>query len=288
MPEAEQRAHLSALEGALRAGSEVLAAGGTSLDAVERAVRVLEDDPRFNAGHGAVFTRVGDHELDASIMDGATLAAGAVGAVRTVKNPVSLARLVMERTDHVLLVGEGAERFATEMGVPRVDNAELDTDSRREALERWREEQARSENAREVPSREQGTAGAVALDRQGNLAAATSTGGLTGKMAGRIGDAPIPGAGTFADNRTCAVSGTGIGEEFIRHGIARFVAALMTYEALSLEEAARRTVHETLRPGDGGIIAVGRDGTIAMEYNTAGMYRGAADSTGRFETKIWE
>jgi beta-aspartyl-peptidase (threonine type) len=282
MPEVDRAGYVQSLEAALRAGADLLDAGGTSLDAVELAVRMLEDDPRFNAGHGAVFTADGGHELDASIMDGATLACGAVGSVRTVRNPVSLARLVMEKTRHVLLVGEGAEAFATRMGVERVENADLDTDERRRALERFLSEGTTFD--REGG----GTGGAVALDRNGNLAAATSTGGLTGKMAGRIGDTPIVGAGTFADNRTCAVSGTGVGEEFIRHGIARRIGTLMTYESLSLEEAARRTVHEVLRPGEGGIIAVGRDGTIAMEYNTAGMFRGAADSTGRFEARIWE
>jgi beta-aspartyl-peptidase (threonine type) len=183
----------------------------------------------------------------------------------------------------VLLVGNGAEAFATEMGVERVDPAELDTERRREEFRRWQERRAR-----DGAQPDHGTGGAVALDRHGNLAAATSTGGLTGKMPGRLGDSPIIGAGTYADNRTCAVSCTGIGEEFIRHGIARRVGTLMLYEERSLADAARTTVHHLLRPGDGGIIAVGRDGSIAMEYNTAGMYRGAADSTGRFEARIWE
>jgi beta-aspartyl-peptidase (threonine type) len=280
LPDSEREAYLDSLRQALRIGTSILDEGGTSLDAVEQVIRLLEDDPRFNAGRGAVFNHDGGHELDASIMDGATLGCGAVAGVTTVRHPISLARLVMERTRHVLLSGAGADRFAQEMGVERVDPDYFFTERRFEQLQRaLRKQEAAAEK---------GTVGVAALDRQGNLAAGTSTGGLTNKKHGRVGDSPIIGAGTYADNATCAVSGTGIGEEFIRHGVAHSISELMQHRGLSVEEAARRVVHERLRPGDGGIIAVDRRGAIAMVFNTEGMYRGAADSSGRFEVMIWE
>lgn len=259
---------------ALSQGSRLLDQGASGLDVVEAVLRILEDDPRFNAGRGAVFNHEGGHELDASIMDGSNLGCGAVAGVRTVKNPISLARRVMERTPHVLLGGDGAERFADEQGVERVEPAYFDTPERREALERAlaREKEAGGS-----------TVGAVVLDRRGNLAAGTSTGGLTNKMFGRIGDSPIVGAGTYADNRSCAVSATGVGEEFIRHGVARSIAALMSFGGRSLQQAADEVIHGTLRPDDGGVIAVSSAGEIALVFNTQGMYRGAADSAGRFE-----
>ncbi len=275
-PEAEKRAYLASLRRVLELGRSVLAEGGTSLDAVERVIAALEDDPLFNAGKGAVLNREGEAELDASIMDGATLACGAVAAVRTVKNPIQLARRVMEKTPHVLLAREGAERFAEAQGLSLVPPAYFVTERRQRQWEQWRASQGG------------GTVGAVALDRYGNLAAGTSTGGLTGKMPGRVGDSPIIGAGTYAANATCAVSGTGRGEEFIRHGVARRIALLMELRGLDVEEAARQVVHEVLRPGDGGVIAVDRHGHIAMEFNTPGMFRGAADATGRFEVAIWK
>jgi L-asparaginase / beta-aspartyl-peptidase len=291
-PEQRQE-YLEALGRVLKHGQERLAAGASSLDVVEECVRMLEDDPRFNAGRGAVLTAAGTFELDASIMDGRTLACGGVTGVSTVSNPVSLARLVMERTDHVLLGYEGAEVFATQMGVERVQQSYFETPSRRRALEREleRRQQQRGEpqggGDGQPKDEKRGTVGAVALDVHGNLAAATSTGGRSGKMPGRIGDSPIHGAGNYASNASCAVSGTGVGEQFIRHAVARDVAALMEYRGLSLEEAARIVVFEKLREGDGGLIAVSKDGEIAMPFNTPGMFRGAADWTGRFDVAIW-
>jgi beta-aspartyl-peptidase (threonine type) len=277
-----EREYRAALGRALALGKEELARGARSLDVVEKIVRLLEDDPKFNAGRGAVFNHAGGHELDASIMDGRTLNGGAVAAVTTVKHPITLARLVMERTEHVLLMGEGAEQFATEMGVARVPNSYFSTPRRREE---WEEEMAKKAGAE--AARQHGTVGAVALDRHGNLAAATSTGGRTDKRWGRVGDTPVLGAGTYANNRTCAVSGTGKGEQFIRHVVGYQISALMEYRGLSLDEAVREVVEERLEPEDGGVIAVGRDGSIAMVYNSGGMYRGAADAAGRFEVRIW-
>lgn len=283
---ATKRAYLTALETALRSGSETLTAGGSALDAVQKVLLYLEDDPHFNAGKGAVFTHEGTHELGASIMDGATLDAGAVAAVRTVRHPIALARLVMERSPHVLLVGDGAEAFATAMGVERVENSWFDTPRRRrqieEALEKERQQGEHGEG-----EKVKGTVGAVALDQAGHLAAATSTGGLTNKRFGRVGDSPIVGAGTYADDRSCAISGTGTGEQFIRHTVARSIAARMQFLGELLEQAERAVIGE-LAPGDGGVIGVAHDGSIAFVFNSEGMFRGAADSTGRFELGIWE
>lgn len=302
-PKEEIDSYRRSLESALRLGVDELAAGGTSLDAVEKVVRFLEDDPQFNAGRGAVYTADGTHELDASIMDGRTLACGAVAGVRTVKNPISLARLVMEKSRHVFLACDGAERFADEMGVERVDPSYFDTPKRYEALQRVLEERRKGNAAKQQsskaandqsddsasdPNAHKGTVGAVALDVHGNLAAATSTGGLTAKQFGRIGDTPIIGAGTYADNKSAAVSCTGVGEEFIRHTVARDIAALIEYRGLPAERAARYVVFDKLRPDDGGVIVVSYAGEIAMVYSTDGMFRGAADSTGRFEVAIWE
>jgi len=277
LTEAEQQAYREALGQALRIGADLLDQGGSSLDAVEQVVRFLEDDERFNAGRGAVFTSAGRNELDASIMDGATLDGGAVTGVTTVRNPITLARRVMERTDHVLLAAEGAEAFAAEVGVERVDPRYFFTQRRWESLQRAL-----------APAPRGGTVGAVARDRAGNLAAGTSTGGLTAKMPGRVGDTPILGAGTYADNRSCAVSCTGRGEEYIRRSVASRVAALVGEQGLTVAEAADRVVHGELQPGDGGLIVVGADGAIALAFNTPGMLRGAADSRGRFEVAIWE
>ncbi len=276
----QREARETGLEHALASGKAILERGGSSLDAVEAVIRQLEDDPWFNAGRGAVFNHDGGHELDASIMNGETMACGAVAGVSTVGNPISLARMVMERTNHVLLAGPGAERFAEEQGVERVDAQYFFTDERYESYRKALRDSA------EGPGRD--TVGAVALDRQGNLAAGTSTGGLTNKLHGRVGDSPIIGAGTYAKNDTCAVSATGKGEEFIRHAVAHSISFLMEHEKLSLQEAAGRVVHQVLRAGDGGIIGVARDGSIVMAFNTTGMYRGAADSSGRFEVRIWE
>ncbi|HVR99941.1 MAG TPA: isoaspartyl peptidase/L-asparaginase [Thermoanaerobaculia bacterium] len=278
--DAERDAYLKSLSQALAVGRDVLAAGGTSLDAVEKVVRFLEEDPLFNAGKGAVFTHEGTHELDAAIMDGRDLSCGSVAGLRTVKNPISLARMVMERSPHVFMVGEGAEAFATQMKVERVENSYFSTPKRRQQLEEALRE--------EKQEKDRDTVGAVALDRHGNLAAATSTGGMTNKRFGRLGDVPVIGAGTYASNKTCAISATGHGEEFIKHTVAHDVAALMEYGGLTLQQAADRVIHQKLKPGDGGVIGVSRDGSIALVFNSEGMYRGAADSAGRFEVKIWE
>ncbi len=293
-----------ALSSVLSLGSEQLAAGEASLRVVEEIVAALEDNPRFNAGRGSVFTSTGTHELDAAIMDGRTLACGAVAGVKNVRNPVRLARSVMEDTPHVFLGGQGADDFAVAAGVRRAAQEYFTTETQ---LERYREIRRRpGGGARrdEAPHPEGdgaagpepdqggashlGTVGAVAMDRYGNLAAATSTGGTMHKRLGRIGDVPVIGAGTYANNETAAISCTGRGEEFIRHAVAHDVSALIQYAGLSVADAARRVVDETLQPGDGGLIAVGRDGAIAMEFNTNAMFRGAADSLGRFDVGIWE
>jgi beta-aspartyl-peptidase (threonine type) len=278
LPEAQKQQYLHSLGEALKIGQGVLRQGGTSLDAVEKVIRFLEDDPLFNAGKGAVYTHERTHELDAAIMDGRDLSCGSVAALKTVKNPISLARLVKERSPHVFLVGEGAEAFATEMKVERVPNSYFDTPKRLQDLE---------EALKEEP-KEHGTVGCVALDTHGNLAAGTSTGGLTNKRFGRLGDVPVIGAGTYANNRTCAISATGIGEEFIKHTVAHDISALIEYGGLSLQQAADRVIHQKLKAGDGGVIGVARDGSIALVFNSEGMYRGAADSGGRFEVRIWE
>lgn len=279
---AERRAALEAgLKKALEKGRGILAEGGTSLDAVEQVIRVLEDDPHFNAGKGAVYNSVGGHELDASIMDGRNKACGAVAAVTTVKNPISLARLVMTNTRHVLLMSAGAEKFADEMQVERVDNQYFDTDFQ---FQQW-QERKRRQKAEAGPDKK-GTVGCVALDVHGNLAAGTSTGGLTNKKFGRVGDSPIIGAGTYADNSTCAVSCTGIGEQFIRNAVSYDIAARMRYAKQPLADAVREILEKTLNPKDGGITAIAADGTIVMDFNTDGMSRAAADSSGRFEVKL--
>ncbi len=283
LPEAEKEGYLVSLRAALDAGKAVLAGGGTSLDAVETVVRTLEDDPLFNAGKGAVFTHDGTHELDAAIMDGRDLSCGAVAALTTVKNPISLARLVMEKSPHVFMAGTGAERFADEMKVPRVDPKYFDTPRRYEQLQAA----LRAEKP-EQEKKDKDTVGAVALDVHGNLAAATSTGGMTNKRFGRLGDVPVIGAGTYASNRTCAISATGWGERFIRHTVAHDISALMEYKGMTLQQAADEVIHRKLEKGDGGVIGVARDGSIALVFNSEGMYRGAADSSGRFEVAIWE
>jgi beta-aspartyl-peptidase (threonine type) len=287
LPAAEKEQYFKSLDAALKLGRDVLAGGGTSLDAVEKVVRFLEDDPLFNAGKGAVYTHDGKHELDAAIMSGRDLACGSVAELTTVKNPISLARLVMEKSQHVFLVGQGAERFADEMKVPRVPNSWFDTEYR---LKQWQDElkSARGEGGAGDPDKKHGTVGAVALDVQGDLAAATSTGGLTDKRFGRVGDVPIVGAGTYANNATCAISATGVGEQFIRHTVSHDISALMEYRGLTLQQAADLVIHKKLNPGDGGVIGVAHDGSIALVFNSEGMFRGAADSGGRFEVKIWE
>lgn len=274
MPDSIKREYVKSLSEALTIGKEILEKGGKSLDAVEQVIRYFDDDPKFNTGKGAVYTSEGTHELDASIMDGSNLSTGAVTLIKHVKHPISLARLVMEKTRHVLLGGEGAEKFAEKMGIELVPNSYFDTEIRYQQLLKTKEKTE--------------TVGCVALDKYGNLAAGTSTGGLTNKMAGRIGDSPLINAGTYANNKTCAVSGTGTGEEFIRNTVAYNVSALMEFKGMTLKDAANEVVFNILKKDDGGIIAVDKDGNYAAPFNTLGMYRGVATSDGVFEIKIWE
>lgn len=287
LPDSVRVEYEKALETALQHGKTLLENGTPALDVVEQVIEILENDPHFNAGKGAVFNSKGQHELDASIMDGSNLACGSVAGVKTVKNPIKLARLVMEKTPHVLLASDGAEEFADETSVERVSNDWFDTAHRRAAWERIRNEGTTPSKVTEL-DKKKGTVGCVVLDKSGNLAAGTSTGGMTNKKFGRVGDAPITGAGNYANNETCAVSCTGTGEEFIRHGVARDIHARMLYKNLSLNAAANEVVHGVLKPEDGGIIAVSKTGEIAMVFNSTGMFRGAADANGRFEVKIWE
>lgn len=271
---------------ALRAGHARLEDGADALDAVVAAILILEDSPLFNAGKGAVFASDGANELDAAIMDGRSLSAGAVSGVRHVANPIELARLVMEHSPHVMLYGEGAEEFALSRGISLVPQSYFFTRHRWEELEKARDEELQQRKST-VP--QSGTVGAVALDARGNLAAGTSTGGTTNKRLGRIGDSPIIGAGTYADNASCAVSGTGHGEYFIRSVVAHDIASLMRYQGLTVEEAAEKVVLEKLveRKGEGGVIALDADGNIAMPFNTPGMYRGYIDTAGQLAVKIY-
>ena len=285
MSAGDEAAYRADLGRALDAGYEVLEAGGDGLDAVTAAVRILEDSPLFNAGRGAVFNHEGINELDASIMDGRTLKAGAVAGVRHVRNPVELARRVMDRSPHVLLSGAGAEEFALEQGLELVPRSYFFTERRWQQLERARAGDKLSPAAIGYF----GTVGAVALDRHGNLAAATSTGGMTNKRWGRVGDSPLVGAGTYADTASCAVSATGSGEYFIRSVLAHEISALMKYRGLPVEEAARQAVHGRLKDigGEGGVIVVDREGNVAMQFNSEGMFRGARDSRGRRQIDIY-
>jgi beta-aspartyl-peptidase (threonine type) len=277
----------AALGEALEVGREMLARGARALDATEAVVRFFEDDPKFNAGRGAVLAADGTHELDAAIMDGATLRCGAVGAARTPRHAISLARAVMEETHHILLVEEGADALARELGLEQVANDFFTTERRKAQWERFRSEHPGALSRSEDDTEGKGTVGAVALDVHGDLVAATSTGGLTNKRRGRVGDTGVIGAGTYANNATCAVSCTGTGEEFMRHLSAHAVHARMSLAGESLEEAARAVVFETMSPGDGGVIAVSHRGEVAMPFSSEGMYRGAATDGGRFEVHIW-
>jgi L-asparaginase / beta-aspartyl-peptidase len=283
-----ERAYRADLQGALDAGYAVLDKGGSSLDAVVAAVKILEDSPLFNAGKGAVFSHAGINELDAAIMDGATQKAGAIAGVRHLRNPIEVARLVMERTPHVLLAGEGAEEFALEQGIELVPGSYFHTERRWKQLE----EAQKAEQTASLPKDDIGyfgTVGAVARDRDGNLAAATSTGGMTNKRWGRIGDSPIIGAGTYADNATCAVSATGSGEYFIRAVVAHEICARVRLSGVSAAQAAREVIHGKLTEigGDGGVIVVDKAGALSLEFNTEGMFRGARDSGGRREVAIY-
>lgn len=292
--EAEYRAKLTEARGA---GYAILARGGTALDAVIAAVKILEDSPLFNAGKGAVLTADGTCELDASIMDGRTQAAGAIAGVRHIKNPITLARAVMEKSAHVMLTGDGAEKFAKQQGFEFVPNDYFQTDARRQQLETAQERAKQKALGRPTSSLEAdpfartaryGTVGCVALDQAGNLAAGTSTGGMTNKQFGRVGDAPIIGAGTYAHNATCAVSATGWGEYFIRVGVARDIAAQVEYQGATLADAASATLAKVAAlGGDGGVICIDRAGRIALPFNTAGMYRGYQLSTGAAAIEIF-
>lgn len=319
-PERE-KAYRDAMNTALEKGYDVLKKGGTSVQAVEAAIHVMEDSPLFNAGKGAVFTNEGKNELDAAIMEGKTMKAGAVAGVTTIKNPISAAIAVMDQSVHVMMAGKGAEQFAKEKGLEMVDPSYFYTEARYKALERAKEEEnggkggkggkderedGRKGNGPSSPSspsshsspssliftegKKFGTVGCVALDKYGNLAAGTSTGGMTNKRYGRIGDAPIIGAGTYANNATCAVSATGHGEYFIRSVVAHDISALMEYKGMSLADASNEVVMKKLveRGGEGGVIAVDRNGNIAMPFNSEGMYRGYIKSDGKREILIYK
>ena len=284
---AEEQAIRADLEAALEAGNLVLAAGGSALDAAQAAVVALEESPRFNAGKGSVYNAEGRHELDASVMEGHTRRAGAVAGVETIRNPVKLARAVMEHSPHVMMISAGAERFAdTQPQIERVANDWFDTETRRAQLD---QEQARERNEAEgLRGKYFGTVGAVALDVHGNLAAATSTGGMTNKRYGRVGDSPVIGAGTWADER-CAVSGTGWGEFFLRNVVAHDIAARIAYGGATLAAAADAVILQRVPElgGDGGAIAVDRNGNIAMPFSTVGMYRGWIAMDGSRGTAIF-
>lgn len=282
----EEAAYRASLNAALDAGAQVLRGGGSSLDAVEKAIRVLEDDPLFNAGKGAVFTAEGRNELDASIMDGRNLRAGAVAGVTRTRNPISLARAVMEQSKHVMLAGEGADAFSKEHGLEQVDPSYYRTERRWKELEEWRKNE-QSALPRDLTHR-YGTVGAVALDTSGHVAAGTSTGGLTGKRWGRVGDSPVIGAGTYASDGVCAVSATGTGEYFIRETAARQVCDRLEWKQESVQSAADGTIRSIgAIGGDGGLIAMDGRGRIAFAMNSTGMYRAWVTGTTPARTAIY-
>lgn len=276
----KEAAYTEKLKEALTTGYKILDSGGTSLDAVNAVINIMEDSPLFNAGKGAVLTEKGEAELDASIMEGKTLAAGAVAGVKHIKNPINLARLVMEKSPHVMMIGDGAEEFAKQNNYELVDNKYFITEERRQQYLKIKEAQ----------DQKHGTVGCVALDKTGNLAAGTSTGGMMMKKFGRVGDAPIIGAGTYANNNTCAVSATGHGEYFIRLGIARDISSLMEYKNYSLQQAADEVINVKLTKlgGTGGVIAIDKNGNVTMPFNTEGMYRGYYINDGEPVVKIYK
>ncbi|HPF10044.1 MAG TPA: isoaspartyl peptidase/L-asparaginase [Flavobacteriaceae bacterium] len=293
MSDSLENAYRAKLEEAIRTGYAILEKGGPSLEAVMRTINVLEDSPLFNAGKGAVFTHEETNELDASIMDGATLNAGAVAGVTHIKNPINLAYEVMENSPHVLLAGKGAEEFAQTRGFDLVDPSYFYTENRFQSLQRIKEKEANKTAALWDPyikNSKFGTVGCVALDKAGNIAAGTSTGGMTNKRWNRIGDSPIIGAGTYANNNTCGVSSTGWGEYFIRALVAHDISALMEYKGLTLQEAAAEVIQKKVPTlgGDGGVVALDREGNIAMEFNTAGMYRAYIDINGELYVGIYK
>ncbi len=288
MTPVREKAYRAALEISLRRGYAILKEGGTAIDAVEAAIRVLEDSPHFNAGKGSVFNADGQHEMDASLMSGMDLSAGAVAGVQNVKNPIGLARRVMDHSSHVLISGLGAFEFAHKQKVELEDDQYFFDQFR---YDQWKETAGTDVYRLDHSEKEKkfGTVGAVALDANGHLAAGTSTGGMTNKKWQRIGDSPIIGCGTYANDASCAVSCTGHGESFIRAVAAHDVHAIMAYKGLSLQEAVRVVVHEKLPPldGDGGLIAVDRDGNIVLDFNCSGMYRGHVGTDGEFHTAIF-
>ncbi|MFT5750972.1 MAG: beta-aspartyl-peptidase (threonine type) [Flavobacteriales bacterium] len=298
MSDSLEAAYAAKLEEAIRTGHEILKKGGTSMEAVTATINIMEDSPLFNAGKGAVFTHDETNELDASVMDGKTLNAGAISGVTNVKNPIDLAVAVMDKSEHVMLSGKGAEQFAKEQNILQVDPSYFYTERRFQALQRIKDkEQSELDHDGKtvfmdpfIKDAKFGTVGCVALDMHGNLAAGTSTGGMTNKRYNRIGDAPIIGAGTYANNATCAVSSTGWGEFFIRAMVAYDISALMEYKGLSLQEAAIEVIQKKVPDlgGTGGIVAIDNEGNIAMEFNTAGMYRAHMDTKGALNVKIYK
>lgn len=292
MSEETERQYRAVLEEALRAGHAVLARGGTSLDAVEATVRLMEDSPLFNSGKGAVFTHEGRNELDASIMDGRTKNAGSVAGVTIIRNPITAARAVMEKSKHVMMAGRGAELFATKMGLTMVDPSYFWTERRWKALQnelvKERQQNAPQSGDARLDEDRFGTVGAVALDSSGNLAAATSTGGMTNKMFGRVGDSPIIGAGTYADNSSCAVSATGDGEYFIRAAVAHDIVALVQYRGTPLQQAGTEVLAKVKSlGGTGGVIILDTKGNFATPFNTEGMYRGWIGADGKPQVAIY-
>lgn len=300
-----EAAYRAALKEAIEAGAKVLDNNGSALDAIEASIHILEDNPLFNAGRGAVFTADGKNELDAAIMDGATLRAGAVAGVTRTRHPISLARAVMEKSHWVMLSGEGADAFAAHVGLEQVDPSFFFTERRWESLVRELKKEGlpippRPAGAPPAPAtpvaqfeppdaHKYGTVGVVALDRHGDIAAGTSTGGLTAKRWGRIGDSPIVGAGTYASNQSCAVSGTGVGEYFIRLSVAREVCDLVRFKHLPLQQAADEVIHKELDAlhGDGGVIAIAADGQMAWSFNTPGMFRARIAEGGKLQIGIY-
>src|SRR3974390_729061 len=305
-PEGDKE-YRAGLDRAIHAGAAVLEKGGSAVDAVEAAVHVLEDDPHFNAGKGAVFTRKGKNEMDAAIMDGSNLKAGAVAGVQGVRNPISAARAVMEKSPHVMIAGRGADEFAASVGLKMEEPSYFFTESRWDSLINQLKKQGLPipprpagvpPAAEKIPvamleesddSGVHGTTGVVALDRSGNIAAGTSTGGMQGKMPGRVGDSPIIGAGTYASNQSCAVSGTGTGEYFIRLGVAREVCNLVQFKGMKLQDAVDEVIHKELEVlhGDGGVIAITPDGQLAWSFNTPGMFRARMREGGKLEIGVY-
>jgi beta-aspartyl-peptidase (threonine type) len=286
-PELEAAYHC-VMQESLTTGYSILAEQGNALDAVEQAVKVLEDSPLFNAAKGAVFSNSGENELDAAIMDGSNLMAGMVAGVSRIKNPILLARAIMEKSPHVMLIGKGAELFAEKHGIEIAPHAYFYLEKQWQKLQRAKLRALTGQHENISEEEKHGTVGAVALDQKGNLAAGTSTGGMTNKHIGRVGDSPIIGAGTYANNATCAVSATGHGEYYMRLVVSYDISALMAYQELSLKNAAEKVIFEKLSQlgGTGGLVAIDKSGNIVMPFNTDGMYRGSY-SNGILTTKIY-